>query len=109
MEIGIDIEEIDRIKNAHKKWGEKFLNRIYSEKELAYCFGKNNPYPSLCGRFCAKEAIIKANTAELSFRDIEILNEASGKPIVFIKRQKTDIRISISHSRKYATAVALCK
>ncbi len=107
MEVGIDIEEIERIKKAHKKWGDRFLKRILTKKEIEYCFRKKNPYPSLCGRFCSKEAIIKVFDASITFLDIEILNTKSGKPEVFVNGQKTDISISISHSKRYATAVAI--
>lgn len=107
MEIGIDIEEIDRIEEAYKRWGDRFLNRLFSEHEIEYCFRKKNPYPSLCGRFCAKEAIIKVFDAKISFSDIEITNSKSGKPYVSIKNKSSNIKISISHSRLYATAVAI--
>ncbi len=107
MDVGIDIEEIDRIKKAHKKWGERFLNRIFTKKELDYCFSKNNPYQCLTGRFCSKEAVIKVFDGKISFSDIEIINEKSGKPYVFINGKLSSIKISISHSRSWATAVAL--
>ncbi len=107
MEIGIDIEDIERIKKAHLRWKERFLNRIFNEKEIEYCFKKTDPYPSLCGRFCAKEAIIKVFDAKLHFSDIEVINKKSGKPEVFIKGKKSNIKISISHTKKYATAVAI--
>ncbi len=109
MEIGIDIEEISRIQKAHKKWGERFLERVYTKKEVEYCFIKQNPYPSLCGRFCAKEAVIKAASGSLSFKEIEIINDNNGKPVVFINGKKSDIKISLSHSKKYAAAVAVAQ
>ncbi len=109
MEIGIDIEEIDRIQKAHKKWGERFLERVYTKKEVEYCFIKQNPYPSLCGRFCAKEAVIKVTSGSLSFKEIEIINDKKGKPVVFINGKKSDIKISLSHSKKYAAAVAVAQ
>ncbi len=107
MEIGIDIEEIDRIKKAHSKWGNKFLDRIFSIKEIEYCFNKSNPYPSLCGKFCAKEAIIKTYNGKIFFNDIEIINQKSGKPMVYINKKESNIKLSISHSRQYAAAVAI--
>ncbi len=109
MEIGIDIEEIERIKNAHKKWGDRFLKRIYNSLEIEYCFNKKNPYASLCGRFCAKEAIIKASSSILSFKNIEILNDKNGKPYVLIDKKPSNIKVSISHSKRYATAVAIVR
>lgn len=58
--IGTDIVEISRIKEAVKKWGSRFLNRIYTEKEISYCYLRKNPFDHLAGRFAAKEAAIKA-------------------------------------------------
>ena len=58
--IGTDIVEIDRIKEAVEKWGDRFLHRLYTEKELSYCYHKRDPFPSLAGKFAAKEAAIKA-------------------------------------------------
>ncbi len=107
MEIGIDIEEIERIKNAHKKWKNRFLERIYTKREIVYCFSKKDPYPSLCGKFCAKEAIIKTCSFSLSFKDVEIVNKNNGKPTVFINSRKSTIKISISHSKTHATAIAI--
>ncbi len=108
MEVGVDIEEIERVKNAYKKWEDRFLNRIFSKNEIDYCFKKKDPFPSLTGRFCSKEAVIKVYGGGLSFKDIEVINEASGKPTVFVKGKKSNIKISISHSKLYAVAVA-CK
>jgi len=107
MEVGIDIEEIKRIKSAHKRWGVRFLNRIYTKRELEYCFSKKNPYLCLTGRFCSKEAIIKVFGGRIGFSDIEIINDKSGKPRVFVKGGLSNIKISISHSRSCAVAIAL--
>ncbi len=106
MEIGIDIEEIERVKRAYNRWGERFLSRVFSKRELEYCFSKKNPFPSLTGRFCSKEAVIKVYGGRLYFKDIEVLNEKSGKPIVYVKGKRSDIKLSISHSKLYAVAVA---
>ena len=108
MEIGIDIEEVDRIEKAHKKWGNRFLNRLFSKAEIDYCFRKSNPYQSLTGRFCAKEAVFKAIDETVNFRDIETLNNKNGKPYVCINGKKREnIKISISHTKRYATAVVI--
>ncbi len=107
MEVGIDIEEIERIKSAHKRWGKRFLSRIFTKRELDYCFSKRNPYPCLAGRFCSKEAVIKVFDGKIGFLDIEIVNEGSGRPCVYVKGKLSNVKISISHSRLYATAIAL--
>jgi len=107
VEVGIDIEEIERVKNAYKRWKGRFLNRVFSQREVDYCFSKKDPFPSLTGRFCSKEAVIKVCGGRLSFKDIEVVNEAGGKPVVFIKGKRSNIKLSISHSKHYAVAVAL--
>ena len=108
MEVGIDIEEVSRIKKAYERWGNRFLTRIFSKSEIDYCFSKSNPYLSLCGKFSAKESIIKVFGGNLSFNEIEILNDKDGKPYVRIKGKVADnIKISISHTKSYAVAVAV--
>ena len=108
MDIGIDIEEVDRIKNIHQKWGNKFLNRLFSKAEIDYCFEKSDPYQSLTGKFCAKEALFKAMDETANFSDIETLNDKDGKPYVYINGKKREnIKISISHTKKYAAAAVI--
>lgn len=58
--IGIDIIEIDRIKETIEKYGERFLNKVYTKDELDYCLKKNNKFQHLAARFAAKEAVFKA-------------------------------------------------
>ncbi len=115
--LGNDIIEIDRVKSAHQEHGEAFLNRLFTEREQAYCKSCQDPYPRLAGRFAAKEAIAKALGsgfgAELSWKDIEILPDDKGKPVVHlsgtIKEEHADsqILVSISHCKEYASAVAV--
>jgi len=117
---GIDIVEIPRVKNAVKKWGDRFLKRIFTEKEICYSQQKTYSYQHLAVRFAAKEAVLKAFGDGLPKRvewtEVEIWNEESGKPMVRLhghikKMQKqmrvNDIKISLSHTRNYAVASAL--
>jgi holo-[acyl-carrier protein] synthase len=113
--IGNDIVEIDRIKKAIDK-NQKFRDRVYSPREIDYIDKKSNPYPSYAGRFAAKEAVSKAmGTGVRGFNlfDIEILNDELGKPHVKLlgelgeKYAEFHIMLTISHSREYATAVAI--
>lgn len=75
--IGTDIVENKRIKEAYEKHGEKFLERVYTEREIEYCFRKKEFLPCLSARFAAKEATIKAYyqafKKTLTFKQIEIL------------------------------------
>ena len=116
--IGNDIIEIERIEKAISKEG--FKNKIYSQRELENIQKRGNRTETYAGIFSAKEAISKAigtGVREFSLTDLEILNDDLGKPYVvvserldkIIKSKKEDyqIEISISHSKKYATAMAI--
>lgn len=112
---GTDIIEIDRIKENVENLGDKFIKRIYTEKEIEYCESKKGQkYQHYAGRFAAKEAAFKAisskldNKYEMSWKDIEIINDESGKPTLTVKGvDMEDIEsmdISISHCKNYAVA-----
>ncbi|MCL2739725.1 MAG: 4'-phosphopantetheinyl transferase superfamily protein [Oscillospiraceae bacterium] len=104
MEIGIDIIEISRIKKAIKN--EKFIGKVYSVSEREWLEGKEAH--RYAGVFAAKEALVKCGGGVM--RDYEIEHEESGKPVVRVQDSGFGIqnyKISISHSEKYATAVAL--
>ena len=116
--IGNDIIEIERIEKAISK--ESFKDKIYTQRELENIKKRGNRTETYAGIFSAKEAISKAigtGVREFSLTDLEILNDDLGKPYVIvsekldkiIKNKKEDyqIEISISHSKKYATAVAI--
>ncbi|MFH1326514.1 MAG: holo-ACP synthase [archaeon] len=106
MTIGIDLEEVIRFEKNYKE--VNFLNLIFSKKEIDYCFLKKAPYRSLAGKFCAKEAVKKALQKNISIKDIEILNDKEGKIFVNIKGKLNKmIKCSISHTKKYATAIAI--
>ena len=118
MEVytGIDIIEVVRIKNNIETNQEKFLNRIYTSKEIEYCESKKmNKYQSYAGKFAAKEAIFKAistflnNKFQVEWKDLEVLNNSDGKPFVCINNKieeikKCKIDISISHTSTMAVA-----
>jgi holo-[acyl-carrier protein] synthase len=107
MGIGIDIIEIERIKNSLRN--PRFPERILTDKERNYCKREEQ----IAGRFCAKEAIMKALGKRVPWKDIEILNEENGHPIVNLYGKAKEIAgerqiiISISHSRTHAVAIAL--
>ncbi len=115
--IGTDILEIDRFRKAVDRYGDRFLTRLFTSKERAHCAQYKDPIPRFAVRFAAKEAVVKALGVgfgkDLSFQDIEILNDTSGKPHVFLSPTASahfghpSFLLSLSHSRNYATAVAL--
>ena len=109
--------EIARIKEAIERSGEKFLNEIFTEKEIEFCKSKNRAqYQHFAARFAAKEAIFKAiscylkNKYDVTWKDVEIWNEESGRPKVkFLNRklEKITIDLSISHCKDYAIVNAI--
>jgi len=118
--LGVDLIEIDRVKRAHEKRGQRFLSRLFTSAEAKYCLAKSDPYPSLAGRFAAKEAVIKAFSkgfgSRWQWRHIEVVKEPSGKPGIQVsgvletlrkERNITAIHLSIAHSKRDATAVVV--
>ena len=113
--IGIDLVKISRMKSAIGKWGKSFLKRIFTEDEIAYCYERKEPYPSLSVRFAAKEAFVKAIGSELHIplTDIEIINDKSGRPSIkpkgeikqfFKKKSIRRCHLSLSHEKEYGIA-----
>lgn len=112
ISIGCDIESIERFKNKTRENDMPFLERIYTPKELEYCFSKGTPQQHLCARFCAKEAIVKAlsdfNISNVYYNDIEIINRENGAPTAAIaKYPQIKIKVSLSHCKEYAIANVL--
>ena len=111
--VGIDIIEIDRVASVVDRWGNRFLNRIYTKNELDYCRGR---FPQLAARFAAKEAVMKAlgtGVRGVGWRDVEVVRQRGGRPRVelhgraskvAIKTKVIHIALSISHSKNYAVA-----
>jgi holo-[acyl-carrier protein] synthase len=117
---GIDIIEVDRIAAARERHGARFLERILLPAEVAYCVSHKNPAPFLAARFAAKEAVSKAFGtgigAQLGWQDIEICRKESGEPYVVLhdkakfllaSRGARLVHLSLSHTEKHATAVAI--
>ena len=112
--VGVDIIEISRIGESIERFGQAFLERIYTPAELA---AYRDKLPSLAARFAAKEAVIKALDAPgTPPRDIEVLSASDGKPLLTLhgKAKKkadslgiADMDISLSHSREYAVALVV--
>lgn len=115
---GVDIIEVDRIKNAIEEMGDHFLNRIYTEAEIEYCKKSNEmQYQHFAARFAAKEAAFKAlseyinSREDMLWKEIEVINENDGKPRINMDKLRKhglanldSIDISISHIKEYAVA-----
>lgn len=115
VKCGTDIIEVSRIKNCIEDLGDKFLNKVYTPKEIEYCNSKKNvKYQHFAARFAAKEAIFKAvsdlldDKYEISWKNAEIINDENGKPQVHFIGKSFDeiisIDISLSHLKEYAVA-----
>lgn len=108
---GVDIIEVRRIREAVNKWGDDFLGRIFTDKELEIARSRVARYEHLAGRFAAKEAIFKALLdKEINWKDIEISNDKDGRPLCKIlnkSKNKFNIQVSISHVKNYAVANAI--
>jgi holo-[acyl-carrier protein] synthase len=83
---GIDLVEIPRIQQSMERFGSRFLNRVYTPAEQAYCLRKRNAAESLAARFAAKEAGAKALGTGIShgvsWLEIEVVREPSGRPTI---------------------------
>ena len=113
ISVGIDLIEINRITKTLERFGDRFLQRIYTESEILYC---RRRAPQLAARFAAKEAVMKAlgtGARGVAWKEIEVTRKSSGQPQVKLHgkaakiAEKLNIRniaISLSHSREYATA-----
>lgn len=118
--VGTDIIEVERVRKAVERHGERFLRRIFTEGERAYCLQMRNPHPHLAARFAAKEAVAKAFTtgigAELGWTSIEITKGEREQPLVQLDEKgrqllvatgSSSVLISLSHTENYAMAVAV--
>jgi len=108
--IGIDMIEVERIKKTAEK-NPKFLERIFTSREVSYCLGKRNKYQHLAARFAAKEAFFKAIGRRTNWKDVELFNVPSGKPELEIKAKErfsfVEVHVSISHLKEYAVAMVI--
>lgn len=122
MEIytGIDIVDNRRIKRAVERFGDRFLSKVFTQKEISYCFCKKNLHECLSARFAAKEAFIKAFYQAFQqapkLIEIEIIGK-KGKPAeIFLHSEKVKLissktpfktSLSISHEKEFSVAVVV--
>ena len=118
LTTGVDIIEIPRIQQVLDRYGQRFLDRVFTPSEIAYCRGRA---PNLAGRFAAKEATMKAlgtGVRGVGWKDIEVVRAESGAPSVKLhgraeqrakRLQVGEISLSMSHSREYAVAFVVAE
>lgn len=127
IKTGVDIIEVERIKDNIEKYEDKFLNKVFTKNEIEYCESKKmQKYQSYAARFAAKEAVFKSisellnNKFDIEWKDIEVLKESNGRPYVRLNdnlinkldkqfSNNVNIDISISHINELAIAsVVVC-
>jgi holo-[acyl-carrier protein] synthase len=115
--LGVDIAEVQRVREAIERQGERLLKRLFTEKERAYCEKFKNKYERYAGRFAVKEAAMKALGTGWSrgvrWVDIEVVREAAGKPTLELrgeakriadKLKVKNIAVTITHTASQALA-----
>lgn len=114
---GIDIVNIGRIESLMARWGDHFLDRVFTEKEIVWCQQRTRSPECFATRFAAKEAFLKAIGWGLrngiQWTDIEVENDPMGKPCLFLYRRAKEVLethriqktlLTLSHDRPYAVA-----
>lgn len=120
--LGTDLIETSRIQESIERFGQRFLARIYTEAEIAYCMRKKNPAESFAARFAAKEAGAKALgtgiSRGVSWLEIEVGHAPGGKPTLHLSGRAHEIAhtlgvrslsVSLTHSREMAMAVVVAE
>lgn len=118
--VGIDIVENGRIEKIIQKWGDKFLFRVFSDREISYCGRHAQAFIHYGARFAVKESFLKAIAMGLGrgvkLLEIEVINKKSGKPEIslsggarefFVKAGIKKIHLSITHTKNYSSAMVL--
>jgi holo-[acyl-carrier protein] synthase len=118
--IGSDLAQVERIRKSIAQYGDRFLNRVYTERERAYASSKANPAERYAARFAAKEAGMKAIGTGwrrgITWKDFEVVNETSGQPTLRLSGVALEmsatmgvehISISLTHTAETAFAVVI--
>ncbi len=112
--VGVDVVQISRIGSLLNRWGDRFLQRVFTNQEIRHCLGRKNPSSHLAVRFAAKEAFLKAlgigYSQGVRWKDIEVSRNASGMPNVQLHNHTRTlcqshginrIHLSMSHDGDY--------
>ena len=117
--VGIDIVDVRRIDSILRKFKEQFLNKIYTDAEIRFCYSRSDAVSSLAKMFSLKEATIKAlsDAKGIGWHDMQISHDENGKPIMNLSgkalehlKKKTsnfNIQVSVSDEKKYAIAYVI--
>ena len=115
--VGIDLVEVSKICASHKKFGGRFLAKVLTKGEIAYCKKKKNFYQSIAVRFAAKEAFKKALSVfwaePISWQEVEVMVNKNQVPELKLSPglrrilNKKQVALSLSHTENFAIAVVL--
>jgi len=118
--IGVDLTQTPRMRRVVARWDERFLQRVFTEEEIAYCRRRRDPIPHFAARFAAKEATLKALGTGLrmgvNWRELEVRRERGQAPTMVLSGRCRAIAeakggrrvlLSLSHDGDYAMAHAL--
>ena len=118
--IGIDLVQIPRMRRVVERWQDRFLERVFTEEELAYCRSRKDPIPHLAARFAAKEAGLKALGTGLRlgvrWRELEVRRERGEAPVLILSGRSRAIGearggrrmlLALTHEGEYACAQAM--
>ncbi len=113
--VGVDIADVERIRKAIGRWGDRFVERTFSRRETEYCRKHRDEAIRFAARFAAKEAFVKCmgSTRGIPWNEIELVNDLSGKPRIEVSekiRARLEalkvrrVHVSVSHTAQYAVA-----
>ncbi|HVG77666.1 MAG: holo-ACP synthase [Candidatus Rokuibacteriota bacterium] len=118
--IGVDLVKIPRMREVIARWDERFLRRVFTEQEIAYCRARRDPVPHFAARFAAKEAGMKALGTGLrlgvKWRELEVRRERGSAPMLILHGRSREIGFSrggrrmllaLTHEGDYALAQAM--
>jgi len=110
--IGVDIVGVERISAIYNKHGRRFLQKIFSPREIEYCCNRRNPPEHLAARFAAREALAKALPADNrpGWKQVEIISGKEGPEFRVLSpdwKPPGRIKVSLSHERQWAVALVI--
>lgn len=118
--VGVDLAQIPRLRRVVERWDDRFLRRVFTDDEIAYCRRRRDPIPHFAARFAAKEATLKALGTGLSmgvnWRELEVRRERGQAPTMVLRgrtqaiaraKGASRVLLSLSHDGDYAMAQAL--
>ena len=118
--IGVDLARIPRLRQAVERWDERFLRRVFTDGEIAYCRGRRDPIPHFAARFAAKEATLKALGTGLAmgvrWQELEVRRERGAAPTMVLSgrcralalaKGADRVLLSLTHDGDYALAQAM--